>query len=56
VPRPTAVVSVAIAASGAKSDSCANSSYPPAPVLAFPFPPMLAALKHSLPIGDQVAA
>ena len=27
--------------------------YPPAPVLAFPFPPMLAALKHSLPIGDQ---
>jgi len=27
--------------------------YPPAPVLVFPFPPMLAALKHSLPIGDQ---
>ena len=27
--------------------------YPPAPVLALPFPPMLAALKHSLPIGDQ---
>ena len=24
-----------------------------APVLVFPFPPMLAALKHSLPIGDQ---
>src|ERR1700730_12636792 len=27
--------------------------YPPAPVLAFPFPPMLAALKHSLPTSDQ---
>src|SRR5258707_14982236 len=27
--------------------------YPPALVLAFPFPPMLAAFKHSLPIGDQ---
>src|SRR2546430_14430971 len=27
--------------------------YPPVPVLVFPFPPMLAALKHSLPIGDQ---
>ena len=27
--------------------------YPPAPVLVFPFPPMLAALKHNLPIGDQ---
>src|SRR6202165_994934 len=26
---------------------------PQAPVLVFPFPPMLAALKHSLPIGDQ---
>jgi ATP-dependent DNA ligase len=27
--------------------------YPPAPVPVFPFAPMLAALKHSLPIGDQ---
>src|SRR3984893_12997676 len=27
--------------------------YPPAPVLVFPFSPMLAALKHNLPIGDQ---
>ena len=27
--------------------------YPPAPVVVFAFPPMLAALKHSLPIGDQ---
>jgi hypothetical protein len=27
--------------------------YPPAPILVFPFPPMLAALKHSLQIGDQ---
>src|ERR1700730_2767934 len=27
--------------------------YPPAPVLVFPFSPMLAALKHNLPIGGR---